>query len=304
MFKNLMVYNMGDDLSINVEALNNAMANFTFRPCGGMDLKSSGWVAPLKGSEEVCYFSNGQILLNILTEEKILPSAVIKEFVEEKIERFEEREGRKPKKAEKDTFKDEVIQELLPRAFSKYNKTAIWINNDKKLIMVEAGSSKKAEDALALLRKTLGSLPVTPFASNFPIELTLTEWVKESKPAEGFTIMDEAELKAILEDGGVIQSKKQDLASEEIQNHIEAGKQVTKLALNWKESVDFVFPVDASIKRIKLSDTVKEQNSDIDADDHAQRFDADFVLYTGTLTDLIIELKKVFSSEEEESEEE
>ncbi|PZR01326.1 MAG: recombination-associated protein RdgC, partial [Flavobacterium psychrophilum] len=130
-----------------------------------------------------------------------------------------------------------------------------------------------------------------------------TEWVKESKPAEGFTIMDEAELKAILEDGGVIQSKKQDLASEEIQNHIEAGKQVTKLALNWKESVDFVFSLDASIKRIKLSDTVKEQNSDIDADDHAQRFDADFVLYTGTLTDLILELKKVFSSEDDETEE-
>ena len=180
-----------------------------------------------------------------------------------------------------------MLHSLLPRAFSRFNQTFMWIDTVNDLIMVDAASAKRAEDTLALLRKSLGSLPVVPLTMESPIELTLTEWVRSGEMPAGFAIQDEAELKAILEEGGVIRCKKQNLISDEIAVHIEAGKLVTKLAVDWQERIQLMLSDDGSLKRLKFADTLREQNDDIDRDDFAQRFDADFILMTSELAALI-----------------
>ena len=287
-FKNLMVYRLSREVALNADEMEKQLSAFAFTPCGSQDMAKTGWVSPMGShSDALTHAVNGQIVICARKEEKILPSPVIKQELQAKIERLEGEQHRKLKKTEKDALKDEVLHSLLPRAFSRFNQTFMWIDTVNDLIMGVAASAKRAEDTLALLRKSLGSLPVVPLTMESPIELTLTEWVRSGELPAGFIIQDEAELKAILEDGGVIRCKKQNLISDEIAVHIEAGKLVTKLAVDWQERIQLVLADDGSLKRLKFADTLREQNDDIDRDDFAQRFDADFILMTSELAALI-----------------
>ncbi|MBI6152365.1 recombination-associated protein RdgC [Serratia surfactantfaciens] len=287
-FKNLMVYRLSREVALNADEMEKQLSAFAFTPCGSQDMAKTGWVSPMGShSDALTHAVNGQIVICARKEEKILPSPVIKQELQAKIERLEAEQHRKLKKTEKDALKDEVLHSLLPRAFSRFNQTFMWIDTVNHLIMVDAASAKRAEDTLALLRKSLGSLPVVPLTMESPIELTLTEWVRSGEMPAGFAIQDEAELKAILEEGGVIRCKKQNLISDEIAVHIEAGKLVTKLAVDWQERIQLMLSDDGSLKRLKFADTLREQNDDIDRDDFAQRFDADFILMTSELAALI-----------------
>ncbi|CAK7080539.1 recombination-associated protein RdgC [Providencia rettgeri] len=298
-FKNILVYRLNRDLALSADDLEKQLASLAYHPCGSQDMMQTGWVAPMNGADALTHVAGNQILICAKKEEKMLPSPVIKQEVQDKIEKLEADQGRKLKKTEKDALKDEVVHTLLPRAFSKFSKTYIWIDTVNQLIIVDAASAKRAEDNLALLRKSLGSLPVVPLTFKDPIELTLTEWVRSGSLPQGFAVMDEAELKAILEEGGIIRCKKQDLISDEITTHIEAGKLVTKLALDWEERIQFMLSDDGSLKRLKFSDTLKDQNDDIAKEDFAQKFDADYVLMTGELSALIARLIDVLGGEAE-----
>ena len=296
-FKNAMIYRLTKSLDWSEKTLSDALENNQYHSCNQSEMSKFGWSTPLKGSE-LLYFTVGkQILLLAQKEEKILPAHVIKRELDARVEKLEQAENRKLKKVEKQTLKDDVVATLLPRAFSKYQQTALWIDAENNLIYVDAASAKRAEDALALLRKSLGSLPVVPLTFANEPSLVMQEWVAKESIPQWLVSLEEAELRDA--NNGVIRCKQQALDSDEILSLVNS-KYVTKLALEWEEHLSFVLNEDCSLKRLKFADQIREKNDDILKEDYAQRFDADFVLMTGILSKLTENLLHDFGGKKEQ----
>ncbi|CCP06319.1 recombination associated protein [Erwinia amylovora MR1] len=143
-FKNLMVYRLNRDIPLVADEMEKQLDAFSFTPCGSQDMAKTGWVSPLGArGEDLTHVTNGQILICARKEEKMLPSPVVKQALEAKISKLEAEQSRKLKKTEKDSLKDEVLHSLLPRAFSRFSQTYIWIDTVNNLIMVDCASAKK-----------------------------------------------------------------------------------------------------------------------------------------------------------------
>lgn len=304
-FKNLKIYQFTSEFKLTDEQLNEQLASALYSPCSKHQISTYGWISPLKkipnsNVSMLVHTSAKCVLISAQEEQKILPSSVINDLLHEKISEIELKEGYKVGKKQKDLIKEELVIDLLPRAFSKYNQIFAYIDRVNKLLIVDAASNNKAEQLTEFLRKTIGSLSIVPITPVNPIEQQLTSWLKNNDMPKELALGENCELKDPAEDGGIVRCSKHNLISDEIIAHIDAGKLVTKLALTWNDKIEFVLHDDLSIKRLKLTDTMIEDmddNSNQGDDDAITRFDADLALMTLELSHFIPEIFKVFNLE-------
>ncbi len=290
-FTNLICYRFKQAVSYSQEDIEKALEQDTFRPCGSQDMSTFGWVNALgKHGQMLSHFSQNRVLVCAKREEKVLPASVVNELVAEKVDQLEAEENRPVKKKEKDEIKENLLHTLLPQAFRKSSKQFAYIDLDKGWVIVNSASFNKAEELLALLRKSLGSLPVVPAFANVDMSVFLTDWLTQYRAPEGFSLGLDADLQEPSEGGAQVKLKQHDLDSDEVKAHLENGKLVTKLALDWQERLTFSLQEDGSIKRISYADTLKEENADIPKEEYAAKLDADFILSTGEIDAMLTDL--------------
>jgi recombination associated protein RdgC len=297
-FKNLSLLRFTEAFTLTAEQLEEKLQSGRFQPCGSLQPMSYGWVPPVgKDDAPLVHAANGCYMLCAQREEKILPSSVVNEILAEKLAEIEEKKGTPVRKKERDALRDEVIHDLLPRAFSFTRRQYAYIDANTGWLVVDSSSAKKTEELASWLRRCLESLPVAvPQVKDRPAAV-MTRWLAEGEVPVDVVIENECELRATDEEGAVVRCKKHDLSAPEIQNHLEAGKEAVKIAVSWNDRLSFVLDDALGIKRLRFLDLVQEQAAEVDAEDAAQRFDADFAIMSGELGAFLPRFLELFGGE-------
>ena len=299
-FKNIFVFAFTRPFTTTNEELIDALTEHTFMPLGSTEMNRMGWSNSLGKGSAITTESSGNILFCARKEEKILPAPYVKECVDEQIEALESEQSRTATKKEREQFKEDVIFNMLPRAFSRTVDTHAYINTKENIIVVNTSSRVKAEDVLALLRKTLGTLPVTSISPEQSSDELMTEWVNSATTpnafnGELFKAGSEVYLSSLGDCSEVVSIKNMDLNCDEFRFHLENDMLVTKIALEFDDAMSFMLHDDLSIKRIKFADVIQEQNDDIDKEDVQGKLTADFTLMAGELNRMINDLHAEFN---------
>jgi recombination associated protein RdgC len=297
-FKNLSLLRFTEPFTFTTEALEEKLQAGRFQPCTSLQPMSYGWVPPVgKEDAPLVHAANGCFMLCAQREEKILPAQVVNEVLAERVAEIEEKKGSPMRKKERDALRDEIVHDLLPRAFSFTRRQYAYIDANTGWLVVDSASMKKAEELASWLRRCLESLPVVPPQVIERPAAVMTRWLAEGEVPADILIENECELRATDEEGAVVRCKKHDLSAPEIQNHLEAGKEAVKIAVSWNDRLSFVLDVALGIKRLRFLDLVQEQAAEVEAEDAAQRFDVDFAIMSGELAAFLPRLLELFGGE-------
>lgn len=286
-FKHLHLYRLHDAPEVSSDALASALDEHSAKPLGNADARRLGWTAPAgrMGGGQLVHEIQSHRLLSALRQERLLPASVVKEELDEQVADIEASEGRKVTRKEKTALKEQITENLLPRAFVRSQKIDVWWDTKGQMIGINASSRTRAEDILDLLRETLGSLKVTPLsAQTLPIR-AMTTWLGDaaSRPAD-LQLGDQVELKAKGDDG-VLRARQVDLDSDEIQQLLESGRQASKLAISLEGRLSFILHDDLALKSLRFGDAlIEEADHADDGDDALARLETDFVLMAQALS--------------------
>lgn len=288
-FKNLQLYRLTPEWQISPGDFEEKLSRFAFHPCGSQEWMSRGWIAP-RGDQILVYAQNRQWLVALGVEQKLLPAAVVNQAARERALKLEQQLGYRPGRKQMREIKDNVVAELLPRAFSRYRTSFAWIDPVNGWLAIDAPSSQKAEEVIEVLKRSLDDFPFSALRTRMTPVAAMSEWLSTGEGPGGISIDRDCELKSPFEEQALVRYVRHPLDSDEIRRHIANGKLPTRLALTWNNRVSFVLTDKLEVKKLALLDVAKaEGGSESETDD--DRFDADFALmsveFNLLLTDLV-----------------
>ncbi|MDR0184549.1 recombination-associated protein RdgC [Lysobacter arvi] len=279
-FRNLTLFRF--PTTTKFDDLDNGLTECQLRPVGPLELSSRGFISPFgRDSDEMSHKRSDATWLAVGGEDKILPGSVVNDMLNKKLSEIEAKEGRKPGGKTRKRIKDELITDLLPRAFVKPSRTDALIDTGLGVVAVDTSSRKSGENVVSEIRRALGSFPALPLNAEVAPRSVLTGWVAGEPLPEGLSLGDECELRDPIDQGAVVKVQRMELQSDEITKHLESGKQVTRLALNLDDHVSFVLGEDLVVRKFKLLDGAVDELESTERDDLRAELDARFVLMAG-----------------------
>ncbi|HEY0179898.1 MAG TPA: recombination-associated protein RdgC [Dokdonella sp.] len=294
-FRNLTLFRFPASTGKSLTELENLLDRQRLRDCGPLELATRGFVSPFgRDSEELVHRLGEYALLTVGAEERLLPSVVVNEALAERVAKLAESEGRRVGGRERKRLKEEVISELMPRAFIRPSRRSAYLDGDRGWLVVDSASRKAAEDVVSQVREALGRFPATPMAPKESPRALMTQWLISGKLPGGLTLDDECELRDPAEAGAVVRCRRQDLESDEVREHLKAGKQVYQLGLVYDERMRFVLGEDLVLRKLRFLDLVLDELDEDSMESARAELDARFALMTAELRHLFERLDQWF----------
>ena len=288
-FRNLTFFRFPTTLAKTLDDLDARLEECKLKPVGPSELMSRGFISPFgRDGATMSHRVGDAIWITLGGEDRLLPSAVINDQLGRKLAEIEEKEGRRLGGRARKRLKEDIVLELLPRAFVRPVRCSATLDLEHGFIAVDTSSRKTAENLVSELRHALGSFPALPLNAEASVRVILTGWLAGEPLPPGLSLGDECELKDPVDGGAVVRCSRHELQVDEIRQHLEAGEQVTRLALVLDDHVGFVLGEDLVLRKLKFLDGAVDQLEGSEADGVAAELDARFALMSG-------ELKRLFA---------
>jgi len=294
-FKNLVVYRLPADFPVKADDLERKLAHQALQPCGGLQMESRGWICPHEDGLFL-FQQQRQWLLALGVEQKLLPASVVRQEAQTRAEDLARRQGRAVGRKQMRELKDQVTDELLPRALSRRRTTHGWIDAAKGWLAVDAAADAKAEQFMEALRRADFDAPAPRLDTQRTPASAMAEWLVRGEAPGAFGIDQDLELRSADASKATVRYARHNLEGKEIRDHIAAGKTVVRLGLTWNDKISFVLTEHLHLKRVTFLDILR-QDVGPEAEDKDEQFEIEFALMTGELALLFADLAKALGGE-------
>lgn len=292
-FRNLTFFRF--PASLDTDNFQLKLDTVPLKPVGPLELSSRGFVSPFgRDSEELIQVIGDFAMITLGGEDRILPADVVNDLLAKKLAEIEKKEGRVPGGRTRKRIKEDLVHELLPRAFVKPSRVNAILDARRGFLVVDTSSRKVAESVVSAIRHALGSFQALPINAELAPRSVLTGWIAGEPMLDSLVIGEEAQLQDAADDGAVVKCQHQDLRGEEIAKHLEAGKQVTRLALVMDDHLSFVLGEDLVVRKLKFLDGAVDKLEKMDREDLRAELDARFALMSGEFKRLFRTLEVAF----------
>lgn len=283
MFKNFTVFRL-PRFNHDAQSLASALDDMQFNRCGSHTLLSMGFSPVAEGN--LVREAGDYLLISFSVEKKLLPASVVKEFVAEKVAEITEREGARPKHKVISMIKEDVVRELLPKAFGVRKDTLALISPKDGLLIVNSASASAVDRFVTAFVKCVvanGGAEISIISTNQSPAAAMSGWLLGGAAPDGLEISRDCLLKN-PDDGASLRFSKHSL-DKAVADHVNGGKLPAELALTWRDRVSFTLGADMTIRKFKLLDVITEGVEPIE--DIVAAFDADVILDAGEMIPLV-----------------
>lgn len=305
LFKNATYYRLTGPVDLTkLYELKPADAN---PPIAACEMQKIGFDVPCPGTSSLVRGSGhglGVVFSFCMVKTtRILPGAVIKQEVNCRGADIEAKESRKLNRKEWREIREQVEQDLIPKAFTKTTRTHAFFIPEAKALVINTASASVAEELVSHLRKVVGSVPTRLVKTKHDACDVMFRWVRDPFVARPGSILLGHQCDLVArgsDDNSAIKCRKYNLESSEITELMESAFYAAQaLELVFDERMTLTVTDTLTLKRLTWHGLVMEPHMERvgEMETKADRYDADMVLNADSIQFVMARLIHEFGGE-------